>query len=77
MKWTQEYVWDKIESIIPYARKCEYVLPQALKDAAVKLFLLSETEDSGSYRAYVIKVCLEELNEKGWLDCGEIDEDWK
>jgi hypothetical protein len=76
MKWTQEYVWEKIESIIPNAAISELALPEALNCAALGLFLLDETEDDGSYRAYVIKTCIEELRSQGWLTFGDKDEDW-
>lgn len=76
MKWTQEFVWEKIESIIPTARLSGASLPEALRDAAVNLFLVDEGYHNGSYRAYVIKTCIKELRAQGWLTFGGIDEDW-
>lgn len=76
MKWTTEYVWDKVESIIPVARICGYQLPEALKAAAVELFLMDEGLHNGSYRAYVISECILELKNTGFLTSGGVDEDW-
>lgn len=76
MKWTQEYVWSKVEEIVPTARIAEMALPEALEDAAVNLFLLDEGMHNGSYRAYVVEVCIKELRSQGWLTFGEISEDW-
>ena len=75
MKWTTEFVWAKIESIIPVARVCGYDIPEALKACAVELFLSNEGHH-GTYRAYVIAECIKELKTVGYLTAGTIDEDW-
>lgn len=76
MKWTTEFVWAKIESIIPVARVCGYEIPEALRACAVELFLSGETFRDGSYRAYVIAECIKELKTIGYLTTGTVDEDW-
>lgn len=76
MKWSNEYVWSKIVSILPNARHAGNDLPSALNQAAVELFLLNEGLHNGSYRAYVIEECIKEIRSKGWLDFGDVDKDW-
>lgn len=77
MKWTYNYVWEKVESVIPTAREFGFVLPQALEKAAVKLFLEGEGPDTGSYRAYVISEGIKELKTKGFLEFGDVEKDWQ
>lgn len=76
MKWTTEYVWAKVDSVIPGAKSFGYELPEALRAAAVELFLLGEGLHSGSYRGYVIEICIKELKSVGYLTSGTVDEDW-
>ncbi|MNV95804.1 hypothetical protein D3C71_1907400 [compost metagenome] len=76
MKWSHEYVWSKVEELVPNARLCGYDLPKAVEKAAVELFLLDEGMHNGSYRAYVIEECIKELRSKGWLDFGDVEVDW-
>lgn len=76
MKWKISYVWDKIESVIPNARSFGYEVPEALKAAAVELFLKDEGNHNGSYRAYVISTCILEIKSVGYLTQGDVDEDW-
>lgn len=76
MKWTEDYVWAKIDSIIPGAKSFGYAIPEALKSCAVELFLENEGRHNGSYRAYVIEKCILELKDTGFLTCGSVSEDW-
>ena len=76
MKWTQEYVWEKVESVVPNARLSYNALPEALNRAAVDLFLQSEVRHTGSYRAYVIEACILELRQNGLLSFGSVGKDW-
>lgn len=76
MKWKLDYVWDKVESVIPNARSFGYAIPEALKAAAIELFLVDEGHHNGSYRAYVIGACILELKSVGYLTEGTITEDW-
>jgi hypothetical protein len=76
MKWKIDYVWTKIESVIPDARSFGYAIPEALKAAAIELFILDEGHHNGSFRAYVISTCLLELKAVGYLTEGTISEDW-
>lgn len=73
MKWKTEYVWSKIESVIPVAKICGYGIPEALRAAAVELFLAGEKD---SYRGYVIAECIRELKTVGYLTAGNVEEDW-
>lgn len=77
MKWTYDYVWGKIESVIPDAKSFGYQIPEALKAAAVELFLKNEGKNTGSYRAYVIETCIIELKDVGYLTSGTVEVDWK
>ena len=74
--WTEEYVWQKIESVVPYARLSGMVMPKALEKAAVELFLMGEGEHNGSWRAYVVEECLKALKAKGFLEFGDVEQDW-
>lgn len=76
MKWTYDFVWTKVESLVPNARLCGYALPEALKQAAVELFLLDENHHNGSYRSYVVSDCIKELKTVGYLTQGSVEEDW-
>lgn len=76
MKWTQEFVWEKIESVVPNIRLSGAEMPEALKMAAVNLFLLGEGQHSDSYRAYVIECALKELYNTGFMTFGDVDRDW-
>lgn len=76
MKWTQEFVWEKIESVVPNIRLSGAAMPEALKMAAVDLFLLGEGRHSGSYRAYVIESALKELYSASFMTFGDVDRDW-
>lgn len=76
MKWTAEYVWEKVESIIPGAQSFGYALPEALKACAIELFLNNESHHNGSYRAYVVEKCILELKQVGYLTSGNVSEDW-
>lgn len=76
MKWKTEFVWSKVESVIPNARSFGYAIPEALKAAAVELFLSDEGHLNGSYRAYVIGACITELKTVGYLTEGTVEEDW-
>ena len=75
--WTEEYVWQKIESVVPYARLSGMVMPKALEKAAVELFLMGEGEHNGSWRALVVEECLKSLNERGFLTFGDVGKDWE
>lgn len=76
MKWKTEFVWEKIESVIPNARSFGYGIPEALKACAVELFLKDESPYAGSYRSYVIATCIAELKTVGYLTEGTVEEDW-
>lgn len=76
MKWTKDFVWEKIESVVPNIRLSGASMPEALKTAAVYLFILNEGYHSGSYRAYVIQSALKELQSFGFLTFGDVAEDW-
>lgn len=76
MRWTTDYVWSKIESLVPTARICGDSIPEALKWAAVELLILEENQLQGSWRAYVIAECLKELRQIGYLTEGSVAEDW-
>lgn len=76
MKWKLDYVWDKVESVVPNARSFGYAIPEALKAAAVELFIIGEGHHNGSFRAYVICDCILELKSVGYLTEGNITEDW-
>lgn len=76
MKWTQEYVWEKIESVVPNIRLSGAAMPEALKIAAVDLFLMNEGYHCGSYRSYVIETALKELYSEGFMTFGDKNEDW-
>lgn len=77
MKWTQDYVWSKVEQMVPNAQLAGMSLPEALKAAAVEFFLVDEGAHCGSYRAWVVEACLKELREQGFITFGTIDEDWR
>lgn len=77
MKWTIDYVWEKVESVIPNARSFGYVLPEALKAAAVEMFINEQSTIRGDWTAYVISECIKEIKCKGYLESGSISEDWK
>lgn len=73
MKWSSKYVWSKVDEIIPHVKAAETMdLPQALREAAVELFMKVE---NGTYRAYVISECLHELKHWGRLSFGTIEQD--
>ena len=76
MKWSKDYVQSKIIEIVPHQEFSKQSLPEALKDAAVELFLKDEGFHNGSYRAYVIMVALKELRKDGYLSFGSVNEDW-
>lgn len=77
MKWSEDYVWSKIEQVVPNARLCGYALPEALKAAAIEFFLIDEGAHCGSWRAWVVEACIKELRETGSLSFGSVDVDWK
>lgn len=76
MKWSYEYVWSKVDEIVPHAKVAKMSLPEALKDAAIALFMKEEGHHNGSYRAYVVSEALHELKHWGHLSFGTVNEDW-
>lgn len=75
MKWSYEYVWSKVEEIVPHAKIAKMDLPEALKASAITLFLKGEGSRD-SYRAYVISEALHELKHWGHLSFATVNEDW-
>lgn len=76
MRWTTDYVWSKVESLVITGRISGVSLPEALKSAAVELLILEENQLQGSWRAFVIAECLKELRSVGYLTEGVVSCDW-
>lgn len=76
MKWSREFVWSKVLELVPHAKISGMNLPEGLKQAAIELFLLDESRQIGSYRAYVIAEALLELRDVGNFTFGEVCMDW-
>ena len=76
MKWSRNFLLEKIDSLIPHRKAAKLGIPEALEKAAIELFLLDEGHHNGSYRAYVISSALVELRESGVLEFGTVCKDW-
>ena len=79
MKFSCEFVWSKVLKQVPHAHQASMSLPEALKRAAVAVFMKENDYPKiqvPEYDKYVIHESIKELNEKGFLEFGEINQDW-
>lgn len=79
MKFQFEYVRSKVLKYVPHFDYANMSMPEALKTAAVDIFMRENAYPKihvPEYDKYVIHTALKELNEIGYLTYGTIDEDW-
>lgn len=74
MKWSNSYVWAKALKLVPYAHEAQMALPEALKAYAVEAFTWGDPV--GNWDDYVIQTALKELATVGYMEFGDVSEDW-
>lgn len=79
MKFENKYVWSKVNKYSQHAQFANMTLPEALKSAAVDIFMRENAYprmNVPEYDKYVIHTAIAELNEKGYIEFGDVTEDW-
>lgn len=79
MKFECNYVWSKVLKYCPHAHFASMSLPEALKTAAVDIFMRENAHPKvyvPEYDKYVIHTAIAELNETGYIEFGDVAEDW-
>lgn len=79
MKFKCNYVWSKVLKYCAHAHFANMDLPEALKNAAIDIFMRENAYPKvyvPEYDKYVIHTAIAELNETGYLEFGHVCEDW-